>query len=105
MLPQISLTFSGYEMDVKRVAVVGSWRVQTRYNRFSTDSSDGTLKGSSGDRMLSGKRTWEDGFFCIVGTPGSEVLDIDCQIIEIPGDTFKITRGRVGSESVLLQLN
>lgn len=73
-------------------------------NFSGTNFSDGTMEGASGDNKLSGTWTWEDNHFCRDGIMGGKPLGRDCQVVEIFGNTLKVTRDEGKGKVVFLQL-
>jgi len=62
------------------------------------------MKGSAGDRTLSSTWTRKKEYFCREGTFGLEALDYDCQVMEISGNTLRVTRNKGKGETIILQL-
>jgi len=66
----------------------------------STTNADGTITGQFGGKPIVGTWTWEDGLFCREGTVGAELMERDCQRLEIAGDNLRVTRNSgKGSQS------
>lgn len=59
----------------------------------STTHPDGTMTGSSQDGEVKGTWSWEDGKFCREGTVGTNVMERDCQALEIAGNKLRVSRG------------
>jgi len=71
---------------------------------FTYSNSNSTITGMIGGDQLNGTWYWENGFFCRDGSFGDTVLDLDCQIVEISGNTLRGTRNQGNGDSVTVVL-
>jgi hypothetical protein len=56
--------------------------------------SDGRISGTVGTDLLSGQWYWEDEYFCRTAALNGEDLGLDCEVIELCGNSMRYTRNK-----------
>lgn len=100
---------TGEQDDFKRVAtlddymstVVGRQIVFGDKKNTTTTHADGTMTGTIAGKPIVGQWEWSNGYFCREGKHGDDVMERDCQVLEVSGDKIKIIRNEgSGSTSI-----
>ena len=61
-------------------------------NGYTVTRDDGTIVGKFGKVKLTGKWTWEGGYFCRTAKLGKRILEPDCLTVVVAGDKVTYTR-------------
>ena len=67
--------------------------------------SDGTIQGRALGKEVTGTWKWEGGYFCRDLQYGAQLLEYNCQQVELRGDTLRFTSDRGTGQWADLRLN
>ena len=81
-----------------KTSIVG--KTLTKPNNRFVVAADGTWGGTASGKKASGTWKWRRGYWCRIGTLGSNLLAEDCQEISVSGNKVRLKRNRGSGEVV-----